>query len=384
MKRSCSALLLALAAVAAPSSGMADTLRLGVISALTGPGAAWGIPIEAGPQIAAKEVNEKGGLKVGGKTYTIEITAYDDKYKAADGVTAATRLIEQDHIKYIFGPLGSAPMMAMKPLLEQSDVIALSNSYSDKVIDKDTKHIFRVLPTTREFIDPMVKWVRENRPGLKKVAIISPNDETGWASQALQKTYYAKYDFKIVAAELFERTLKDFQPLLTRVMAANPDVIELDTTPPATAGLVIRQARELGFKGQFDKIGGPGVPEIVAAAGSGFAEGTIAYVGADASSPKYKYLEKEYGMLHPPPMNSFTVFFYDAAHMLFDAMQKAGTVDDVAKVRAALQAITPYQGMQGTLRWIGKDYYGSDHQILAPVFVGQIVNGTEKILAKLE
>ena len=384
MKRWCGALFLSFAAIAVPFSGRADTLKLGVVTALTGPGAAWGIPIEAGPQIAAKEINDKGGLKVGGKTYTIQITAYDDKYKAADGVTAATRLIEQDHIKYIFGPLGSAPMMAMKPLLEQNDVITLSNSYTDKLIDKDTKHIWRVLPTTREYIDPMVKWVKDNRPNLKTVAIISPNDETGWASQTLQKTFYGKYGFKIVSAELFERTLKDFQPLLTRVLATKPDFIELDTTPPPTAGLIIRQARELGFKGQFDKIGGPGVPEIVAAAGKEFAEGAIVYVGADASSPKYKYLEKEYEKLHPPPMNSFTVFFYDAAHLLFDALQKAGTVNDVAKVRAALQGITPYQGMQGTLRWTGKDYYGSDHQILAPVFVGQITNGTEKVLAKLE
>ncbi len=385
MKRTAKAALVASLAVAISSPALAaETLDIGVVSALTGPGSAWGLAVDGGLRIAVKEVNDQGGLKVGGKTYTLKVTSYDDKYKAADGVSAVTRLIEQDGIKYVFGPLGSASMLAVKPLFEQNDVIALVNSYSDKVIDKDTKHIYRMLPTTREFIDPMVKWVKDNKPNLKTVAVLSPNDETGWASQALQKTYYGKYGFKVAAAELFERSLKDFQPLLTRILAEKPDIIELDTTPPPTAGLIIRQARELGFKGQFIKIGGPGVSEIVAAAGKEFAEGTIVYVGADAGAAKYKYLETEYVKMHPPPMNSFNVFFYDAARMLFDAMKKAGTVKDVAKVRAAIEAIAPYEGMQGKLRWTGKDYYGSDHQLLLPVFVGEIVNGGEKVLTKFD
>ncbi|MCL4767439.1 MAG: ABC transporter substrate-binding protein [Hyphomicrobiaceae bacterium] len=368
--------------LAAPT--YAETLRLGVVSALSGPGSAWGLAVDGGVRIAAKEINAAGGLKVGGKTYTIEVTSYDDKYKAADGVTAATRLIEQDGIKYIFGPLGSASMLAVKPLYEQNEILALVNSYSDKVLDKNTKNIYRVLPTTREFIEPMVKWVKQHKPGLTNVAVISPNDETGWASQALQKEYYAKHGFKIIASELFERSLKDFQPLLTRMIAAKPDIIELDTTPPPTAGLIIRQARELGYKGAFVKIGGPGVPEIVNAAGKDFAEGTIVYVGADASDTKYKWLESEYQKLYPPPMNSFNVFFYDAANMLFESMRKAGTVGDVKAVRAALEKITPFKGMQGTLSWTGKAYYGSDHQLLVPVFVGMIENGEEKVVTKID
>ena len=380
MGKTALALLTALL-IAAPAE--ADVLKLGVVSALSGPGSEWGLAVDGGARIAAKEVNDAGGLKIGGKTYTVEVISYDDKYKAADGVTAATRLIEQDGIKYIFGPLGSASMLAVKPLYEQNDVLALVDSYSSKVIDKDTRHIYRVLPTTREFDEPIIEWVKAHKPGLSKVAVISPNDDTGWESQAMQKEYYGKAGYKIVATELFERSLRDFQPLLTRVLAAGPDIIELDTTPAPTAGLMIRQARELGYKGQFVKIGGPGVPEIIKAAGEKFADGTIVYVAADAADPKYAALEKEYARIHTPPMNSFNVFFYDAAHMLFDAMRNAGTVDDVGKVRTALEQLTPYHGMQGVLTWTGKSTYGSDHQLLVPIFVGVIENGKEKVIGKL-
>src|SRR5690606_2368894 len=116
-------------------------------------------------------------------------------------------------------------------------------------------------------VEPMVSWIKQHNPDIKKVAVLSPNDQTGWDSQKAQVATYEKFDYDIVGTELFERSTRDFQSFITRIMLKQPDLIELDTTPPSTAGLIIRQARELGYKGLFSKIGGPGVPEIVKAAG---------------------------------------------------------------------------------------------------------------------
>src|SRR5690606_40595961 len=124
--------------------------------------------------------------------------------------------------------------------------------------------------------------------------------------------------------------------------------------PPGTAGLIIRQARELGYKGLFSKIGGPGVPEIVSAAGKEFAEGTVTYVAADTADEKYKWLEQQYTNFYPAPMNAFNVFFYDGARMLFKAIQEAGTVTDTDKVREALMAIAPFEGRSEERR-VGKE-----------------------------
>ncbi len=92
--------LAALALVAAFSTTAAaqQVLRIGSVSPLTGPGAAWGLAIEGGARIAADEVNAKGGLTVGGKTYKIEVIPYDDEYKTASTVTAVNRLIERDEL----------------------------------------------------------------------------------------------------------------------------------------------------------------------------------------------------------------------------------------------------------------------------------------------
>lgn len=360
-----------------------EVLKIGVVSALDGPGSEWGRGVDGGTKIAAKEINDAGGLKVGDKTYKLEIISYDDAYKAAQGVSAATRLIEQDRVDFILGPLGSASGLAVKPMYEQNKVIGLVNTYTPQML-KDVKYIFRVLPTTSEIVEPMVDWIKQNHPAVKTVAVMSPNDQTGWDSQKAQIAAYKQFGYDIVGSELFERSTRDFQSLLTRIMLKQPDLIELDTTPPGTAGLIIRQARELGYKGMFSKIGGPGVPEIVNAAGKEFAEGTVTYVAADTSNDKYKWLEQQYSGFYPLPMNAFNVFFYDGAHMLFNAIQNAGTITDTDKVRDALIAVAPYEGMQGTLVWGGQELYGNNHQIQAPVFVGVIKDGQEVIVEKID
>jgi len=361
-----------------------EKLVIGTVSALNGPGSEWGRGVDGGARIAAAEINEAGGLVVGGKTYKVEVRSYDDGYKAAEAVAAATRLIEQDGVKFIVGPLGSASALAIKPIVEDAGVLALVNSYSPETLAGNPKYIYRVLPTGAEFNKPMVDWVKKNHPDYKKVVVISPNDQTGWDSQKLQIIAYEGAGFKVVGKELFERSAVDFQPVITRIMASSPDVIELDSTPPGTAGLIIRQARELGFKGQFVKGGGPGVEAIVQAAGKEFAEGTICYAAADTSLEKYKWMEQQYAKLYNPPMNTFNVFFYDATNMLFAAMKKAGTVKDVDAIRKALTEIAPYQGMQGKLVWGGKAFYGNDHQLQVPTFIATITDGKEKIVGKIE
>jgi branched-chain amino acid transport system substrate-binding protein len=368
----------------AAAAAQTDTLKIGIVSALSGPGSEWGLAQDGSAKIAAMEVNAKGGLKVGNKTYKIEVISYDDQYKAALAVSGATRLIEQDKVKIIVGPMGSAATLAAKPLFEKNKILAIIGAYSEKALDKDTKYSFRGFPTTVEYGSQIVDWLKKNKPALKTVAQLEANDETGWFSQKLLRGYYESAGYKFVSSELFERNTKDFQPVLTRILTTKPDIIELGSIPSATAGLVVRQARELGFKGQFVKIGGPGVPQLVAAAGKEFAEGLIGYTAADVTKPYYKNLEAQYAKVLKPPMGEFVVYFYDQVHMLLNAIQKAGTVEDTDKIAAALEKESPYQGVQGTIRWGGMKSYGVNHQILTPIYIGTIKNGEQAIIGRVE
>lgn len=376
--------LMVAAAVVGAATAHADTLKLGVVGGMTGPGAPWGLAIDGGVRIAAGEVNKAGGLKVGDRTYTIEVITYDDHYKASDAVTATNRLIDQDEVNYIIGPIGSASVMAMKPITEKNKIILLSNSYSTEALDKNTKYMFRVLPTTYEYIHQLAGWLKENRPELKKLAVISPNDATGWSTQKTQIAAYESKGYEVAEAKFFERSQNDFRTILTSILAKDVDFIELDTVPPGPAGIVIRQAREMGFKGQFTKFGGNNVGETVKSAGAENAEGTLVYLSADPASDAYAQLSAAYKELHSNYMDDFTFYFYDATNLLFQAIKEAGTVDDTDAVLAKIEATKEFDGIQGKIVWGGKDFYGIDHQIATPAYLGEISDGKSKIIEKFE
>jgi branched-chain amino acid transport system substrate-binding protein len=376
------AIAFALGVGVAASAGAAETLTIGAIGPLTGPGSAWGLGLANGVKFAAQEINAKGGLKVGNKVYEVKVIAYDEQYKATEAVAAYNRLVSQDGVKFIIGPLSSSGTLAVKSMVEENKTIIFTGAYSSKAIDPKTQFLFRAYSTPQEYIGPMVKWLKQNQAADKRrVALLNPNDETGWDATRLQEGSYKDNGFQIVGKELYERSVKDFQPLLTKVLAAKPDVIELGTSSPATAGLIVRQGRELGYKGRFIKIGGPGPREIVAASGKESAEGVLNYMLGNPASETYKRLASEYKRVNGHDMNDVLPAFYDATRVLFAAMQKAGTVSDTEKVRLAIPKVMPFAAaLGGELNLAGKSTYGADTQILTVSYVGEIRKGEVVIL----
>lgn len=360
-----------------------DVLKLGVLAPLTGPGAPWGLAIDGAVRIAAKEVNDQGSLEIGGRRYSVEVIAYDDQYKAANAVTAVNRLIGPDDVHFIFGPVGSASLLAIKPLTEAKKTLLFTSSWSKDVLT-NSNYIFRVGPTTEEFAPATIAWVKKNRPDVRKVATISANDETGWNSQRIQKQYYTEAGYEIVAAEHFERQQNDFRALITKILASNPDSIELDTTPPPTAGLFVRQARELGFKGLFTKFGGFDVAEIVRNAGAENAEGIVGMLQGDPSSTEWEKFKAAYAEFHKNELNDFVFPYYDVARLLFAALAKVGNTTDSDAIVTALESLAPFPGTRGGLTWGGEKAYGVNHQIYAPVFLVEIKDGKGLVIDKVD
>lgn len=371
------------ASVLAFSAGLTqaqEVLTIGALGPLTGAGAAWGLGIDGGVKIAAAEVNARGGLKVGDSTYTLEVVSYDDQYKAAEAVTAINRLMGPDDARFIFGPIGSASLLAIKPLTEREGVLLFTGAWAADVL-KDSDYIFRVGPTTQEFAPYTVAWLKETKPELKRVATIAANDETGWNSQKIQTQAYTDGGFEVVSAEFFERNQNDFRAMLTKILAQNPDTIELDTVPPRTAGLIIRQARELGYEGYFTKFGGYDVEEIVKAAGAEYAEGVVGTTMAAPDTETWSRLGTEFGKLHKAEMNDYVVMYYDAANLLFDSIEKAGSLESDAVV-TALEENAPFEGSVGTLTWGGGQAYGVDHQIYRSVVLVEIKDGNGVVIGE--
>jgi len=365
------------AALAAPAVRAADeVLTIGDIAPLTGAGASWGAASQGGGQLAVEEVNEAGGLKVGGKTYQLKLVAYDEQYTAAGCIAAYTRLV-QEGVKYILGPTSSAGAMAIKDMVEQNKTLMFSACYTRKAIDAKTRFFYKNASTPVEYGPAMIRWLAQHQPADKRRAVLlNPNDETGWDGQEVQTTAYNGNGFQVVGHELYERSLKDFQPVLTKLLADKPDVIELGTSAPATAGLIVRQAREMGFTGRFMKNGGPGPLDIIAAAGKEAAEGVVQYAIVDPNNPAYIRLAARFKKAKGFEPNESFIVFYDAARALFAAMQKAGTVTDSDMVQHAMAQVFPFRSALGDEITLGgmKDY-GCNNQFVTATYVDVIHDG---------
>ncbi len=373
------AAVLATLCLAGPASAQ-EEIKIGAIVTLSGAGAAWGQAMLYAAELAADDVNAKGGLEVGGRKHPVKVVAYDDKYQAGEAVTAANRLIFEDKVQYIIGPVGSAAALAVSPIVNKNKVVMLTLGFTDKALAKDKPFNFRPNLTTMETSQPQIDWIVKAK-GVKKVGGLFPNDETGQQiAQDLEKAY-AKAGAQLNAKEFFERERVDMMPLLTRLMAKGVDAIELDGNAPGTAGLIVKQARELGFKGAIIRSGGPATPEIVNVAGAGATNGMLVNTPVNPANAAVKAYSERYFAKYKKRMNGFSPAFYDGTRMLFQAMASAGTAADTDKVRTALEAIKDYQGILGTLNWTGASVYGIAHQIDAPFYIARVQDGQEVVEA---
>jgi branched-chain amino acid transport system substrate-binding protein len=363
----------------------AETLKIGVISVLSGPGLPWGKGLLEPVEMAAEDINAQGGLKVGDKVYKIKLIPYDDKYTGEGGLAAATRLVYEDKVKYIIGPISSASLLAFQPITEREKVIVFGDTYTTKALSPDKPFTFRFMPTSNEFSAPQIGWISKKYPNLKTVVICAPNDETGREVAAQNVDGYKKAGIKVISVEYYQRGMLDMAPLITRVRGKKPDALESDGSAPGDVANLYKTARAMGYKGMIIRTGGEATEAIIAAAGQAV-EGMIYHADTDmeGATSKLAAFFKKLRARRAGPILGFTPYCYNALVMLTTAMKNAGTVEDTNAVRVALEEIKGFDALYGKVRWTGKETYGINHQLTGSTYIGQVIGGKGKIIAKVD
>lgn len=372
-----------LVACAAVPAAAQEELKIGGIGPLSGGGTAWGLAVQRGVEMAIDEVNKAGGLKVGDKTYQPKLVMFDDQYTAAGGRTAAERLINLEGVKFIIGPIGSPSALAVVPVANQAKVIVLSDGYAPEILKNagEGAYNFRAMNSNIEFGPAMIKWLHERHPEIKKVAIIVPNDATGQAILPTLGGAYKAAGYE-VWSETYERGTKEFMPLLTRMLTQNVDLLDLNSNAPGEAGLLLKQARQVGYKKMIWQVGGPSVDEVISIAGP-LANGFLSYDVFDFNDPSAKAFVDTYRARWSGVINAQTPGWYNATKILFKALQEAGSVD-TDKVRDALKKIEGYDaGIYGPVTWGGKADYGIAHQLLNKFWISEVKDGAAHALTVL-
>ncbi|WP_156289661.1 ABC transporter substrate-binding protein [Oceanobacillus salinisoli] len=350
-----------------------EVLEIGLVGPLSGGAAGWGLPLQYGVEMAIKEVNENGGLEIGGTTYNVELIAYDDQYIGDEAVSAANRLVFEDGVEYIFGTIGSSGVLGMQTITEDNEVLLIPNSYGSKTVSPEKPFTFRAFQTNLEWGFELGSYISEEFPDAKKVAFISPNDESGWEVQKNAEEDLVELGFEVVANEFPERDTQDYNPVLTKVLNTEPDIIAFGGTSPGEMGVAMNQARALGYDGLFTTFAGPAIQEILSIAGDN-AEDFIYYAQIDLQAPEVQELFNKYGQEYEEEFLETAPDWYDVVKMLFAAMEETGSLD-TTEVAETLRNMEGFEGIAGELSWTGEENYGINQQLIKPVIVGQIIDG---------
>jgi branched-chain amino acid transport system substrate-binding protein len=232
--------LVAAAALVAGAPGFAQSpIRIGASLSITGTYAALGQNQQRGYQLCAKHVNERGGV-LGRK---IEFVLYDDQSQPATGVRLYEKLISQDKVELVLGPYSSAITEAVANVNEKYKMPMVAPMASTtSIFKKGRKFVFMVQSPAEVYLEGLLDLAAKK--GLKTVALI--NEDTLFPKATVQGTMELakKRGLQVVFVEAYPKGNTDFSAILTKVRAANADVLGAATYFD-DAVAITRQMKEL-------------------------------------------------------------------------------------------------------------------------------------------
>jgi branched-chain amino acid transport system substrate-binding protein len=280
-------------------------------------------------------------------------------------------------VRYIIGNAVGATCNAAQTITEPNKVLFSFVCWGTNNLAPEKPYSFRAMLSQWELAEPFYRWVKETNPKIKRVAAISPNDTSGKDTNTAVVKALKGLGFEVVADEYYERGTKDFYPVLTKILAQKPDMLDVAAAPPGEAGLILKQAMELGFKGAKGWTAGINPFTIISVAGREAAEGVwspanINVKGDHVSAAVRKFgetYEKRYGEVP----GAIAVANYAALDVFTQAMQRAGSVDP-DRVLAVLGK-ERFDTVWGPLAIGGKETYGIDRQFLYPFVISEVRGG---------
>jgi branched-chain amino acid transport system substrate-binding protein len=303
----------------------ADTIKVGVLLPLTGAQAKFGEIEKRSFEMAAEEINAKGGVN-GQK---IELLFEDDTGKPDVARSGVEKLISREKVSVITGGYSSSCCAASAPVAQQFKVpFVISTGSADDITEKGYDYVFRINPPASEYPNSVKSFLQGVAKDVKTVALLYENSAFGQSSSKSFEEDAKGLGLNIVVKEGYQAGAIDFKPILTKVKATNPDMIYM-VSYVMDASLLMRQSKELRINPKMFVGGGAGftLPEFAKSAGDA-AEGvysatlwveTLPFPGAKEYFDKYK---KKYG----DETEYHGAEAYAAMYVVADALKRAKSI----------------------------------------------------------
>jgi len=348
------------------SVASAKIIRIGGVACLTGAAATYGASTRNGTVLAFQEANDAGGIDIGGTNYLISYIFEDDQGSPEAAANAFRKLIDQDEVSAILGSVMSSCTLAGAPIAQDSGVPVISPTSTAVQVTRTGDYIFRSC-----FLDPfqgaVVATFSTNDLKAKTAAVIfdNANDYTKGLAEAFRESF-EQLGGTVVAYESFteEATTVDFSAQLTKIKSANPDVIFLDAYYSAAA-LMAKQARGLGITVPFVGADGWDSAEFTKLGGEAVEGGHFCnHYSPEDARPIVQNFVSKYREVYGETPDALATLAYDAALILIDSLQRAGSTDGAA-IRDAISA-TDLECVSGQITF---DEYGDPRKKAAIIKV---------------
>jgi branched-chain amino acid transport system substrate-binding protein len=339
----------ALAAAALPASAQ-ETVKVGLVAAMSGQSAKSGEAIVRGLSIAVDEINAKGGL-LGKK---VELLVRDDESNPAKGAVAARELVQREKVAALFGGLDTPVSIAIVPFANQSKVPFMGVWAAGTPITRNgaaENYVFRVSAVDElvdvALVDYSIAKYKAAKPGM-----ILINNPWGESNEKGLKAALAAKNIPIAGIEKFETNDVDVVPQLTRLKEAGADVLYL-VANVAPSSQVVKSLDRMGWNvpivshwgpagGRFSELAGPSAAKVHFIQTYSFS-GKISPKGEQVlAALKAKYPEIKTLADVTPAVGIANA--YDAMHLTGLAIAKAGSLEG-PKIREAFYSIEKYDGL---------------------------------------
>ena len=309
--------------------------RIGVMESLTGPGEIYGTVANQAKQMAMEEINAAGGIN--GRM--LELVVEDSKCNAQDAITAYNKLTDVEGVKIILGPTCSGAMFGAAPSAEEDGVVLFSTTATNPDIADAGDYIFRTAMSDAQLgIDTgNLLWA----DGICTLVTISETTDYAEGVRRRSVAQFVKRGGEVVAEERYPTDTTDFRSQLAKLVFENPDALHVAAQTEFAAGMIVRQARELGFDEPIYSdvvVVGATALDIAGDAATGLKAVTTDLDPANNKAQEFlKNFREKYGYVTLP---WYLGSAYDVVYITAECLKKTGDDQDADGFRDCLYEIT--------------------------------------------
>ncbi len=240
--RTLAATAAALALLAGTASAQAPVLKIGAPMPITGPAAAIGFTHQLGSAMAIREINAAGGIM--GRQ--VQLLIADDQGDPTQSVNEVKRLIHQEKVELMLGPIISHLVLAAAPILTEANVATIHTGGAATITPHVLPYGFSMFTSTDQQIKSMVRYAAEVAK-VKSAAILTDTSAISKAAHEPLRAELKARGITITGVQEHEARAPDLTPQILGLRRGNPDIILFLTVTGEDAGLAVKTLKDIGW-----------------------------------------------------------------------------------------------------------------------------------------